>query len=66
MNWDITEGNWKIFKSKVREKWSELSNDDVEYSRSKREHLEGTLQKKYGLKKEEAKQQLDRLISSLG
>ena len=65
MNWDIAEGNWKIFKGKVREKWSEISDDDMEYAKSKREHLEGELQKKYGMKKEEAKSQVDKILSSV-
>jgi uncharacterized protein YjbJ (UPF0337 family) len=65
MNWDIAEGNWKIFKSKVREKYSKLTDDDVEYGKSKREHIEGELQKKYGMKKDEAESKVDEILASI-
>lgn len=65
MNWDIAKGNWKVFKSKVREKWSELTDDDLEYAHSKRDYLEGRLQRKYGYRKEDAKKQIDKMLAKI-
>jgi uncharacterized protein YjbJ (UPF0337 family) len=66
MNWDTVKGDWKRFTGKVREKWGDLTDDDLEVARGKREQFEGLLQKKYGLAKDEAKRQLDELEQSCG
>src|SRR5690349_15918974 len=29
MNWDRIEGNWKQFTGKVKEKWGDLTDDDL-------------------------------------
>jgi len=29
MNWDRIEGNWKQFKGKAKQKWGELTEDDL-------------------------------------
>jgi uncharacterized protein YjbJ (UPF0337 family) len=29
MNWDRVEGNWKQFSGKVKEKWGDLTDDDL-------------------------------------
>ena len=59
MNWDQLKGDWKNFKGQVREKWGDLTDDELEVLRGKRDQFEGLLQKKYGLAKEEAKRQID-------
>jgi uncharacterized protein YjbJ (UPF0337 family) len=64
MNWDQLKGNWKQFTGKVREKWGDLTDDELEVLRGKRDQFEGLLQKKYGLAKEEAKRQIDEFEKS--
>jgi uncharacterized protein YjbJ (UPF0337 family) len=58
MNWDQIEGNWKNVKGKVKEKWGDLTDDDVETIAGKKDRLLGKLQEKYGIAKREAEQQL--------
>ncbi len=58
MNWDQIEGDWKQFKGKVKEKWGKLTDDDLDVIKGKKDQLSGTLQKKYGIAKEEAEKQL--------
>jgi len=58
MNWEQIEGNWNQMKGKVREKWGELTDDDVAVIRGQRDQLVGTLQKRYGVAKEEAERQV--------
>ena len=29
MNWDQVEGKWRQYRGQVREKWGELTDDDV-------------------------------------
>ncbi len=30
MNWDEIKGNWKQLKGRAREKWGELTDDDMD------------------------------------
>jgi uncharacterized protein YjbJ (UPF0337 family) len=64
MNWDTLKGDWKNFKGKVREQWGDLTDDELEVARGKRDQFEGLLQKKLGIAKEEAKRQIDEFEKS--
>lgn len=59
MNWDIIEGKWNQVKGSVKEKWGDLTDDDLTQMNGKRENLQGKLQEKYGWTKEEAERQID-------
>jgi uncharacterized protein YjbJ (UPF0337 family) len=59
MNWDTMKGDWKQFKGKIREKWGEFTDDELEQAKGHRDQFEGMLQKKYGMAKDEAQRQLD-------
>ncbi len=59
MNWDRVEGNWKQFKGKVKEKWGDLTDDDLDRISGKREQLVGEIQTRYGIAKDEAEKQVD-------
>lgn len=64
MNQDIAEGNWKQLKGRVKEKWGELTNDDVDQINGHRDNFIGKLQEKYGMRREEAEKEWDRLTDS--
>jgi uncharacterized protein YjbJ (UPF0337 family) len=59
MNWDRVEGNWKQFKGKVKEKWGDLTDDDLDRISEQRDQLIGQIQTRYGLAKDEAEKQVD-------
>lgn len=59
MNWDRIEGNWKQFSGKVKEKWGQLTDDDLTKVNGSREQLEGVLQQRYGYAKDKAKAEID-------
>ena len=59
MNWDIVRGDWKQFSGKVKEKWGNLTDDDLIAINGRREQLEGKLQERYGYAKDKAKQEID-------
>jgi uncharacterized protein YjbJ (UPF0337 family) len=44
MNWDRIEGDWKMFKGKVKQKWGDLPDDDLTKINGKREQLQGFLE----------------------
>ena len=42
MNWDQIEGNWKQFKGKVKEKWGQLTDDDLDQAERELDTLSST------------------------
>ena len=65
MNWDRIQGNWKQFSGKVKEKWGDLTDDDLARVNGNREQLEGVLQQRYGYAKDRAKQEVDSWTSGM-
>jgi len=65
MNWDQIEGNWKQFKGKVKEKWADLTDDDLTAARGRRDQLAGRLQERYGYAKDRAERELDEFARTL-
>jgi uncharacterized protein YjbJ (UPF0337 family) len=59
MNRDILEGQWTQLKGKVKEKWAQLTDDDVTYIGGKKDQLIGRIQERYGLARDEAERQVD-------
>ncbi len=43
MDWNRIEGNWKLTKGKIKEKWGQLTDDDMTLVNGKREQLEGKI-----------------------
>ena len=65
MNSDQVAGKWKQIKGKVREKWGDLTDDDLQRAAGGREQFVGLLQERYGMAKEQAEKQVDELMSSI-
>ncbi|MGB1949707.1 MAG: CsbD family protein [Marinobacter sp.] len=61
MNKDTLEGNWKQLKGKVRENWGKLTDDNVEEIAGRKDNFIGKIQEKYGLKRDEAEKEWDKL-----
>ena len=59
MNWDQVEGNWKQFKGTIKEKWGKLTDDDLTAINGKRDQLEGKIQERYGLAKDQVRKDVD-------
>jgi len=65
MNWDQIAGDWKQLTGKVKEKWGKLTDDDLTVIAGKREQLAGSLQKHYGIAKEQAEKDADEFAKTL-
>jgi uncharacterized protein YjbJ (UPF0337 family) len=61
MNWDRIEGNWTEWKGKIKEKWGQLTDDDLEQAAGRRDQLIGILQRRYGYERDRAGRELDEL-----
>ncbi len=59
MNWDIVEGKWSQQDGSVKEKWGDLTDDELTEVDGKKDKLAGKLQEKYGWSKQEAENQID-------
>jgi len=55
------KGNWKDLRGKLKEKYSQLTDDDLAYVEGQEEQLIGRLQKRLGQTQEEVKQLIDEL-----
>jgi uncharacterized protein YjbJ (UPF0337 family) len=64
MDWNRVEGNWKQAKGKVKEKWGQLTDDDITQINGKRDQLEGKIQQRYGLAKDMARKDVDDWLSA--
>ncbi|AWP35412.1 CsbD family protein [Pantoea eucalypti] len=58
MNEDRISGNWKQFKGKVKEKWGDLTDDDMTVVEGKRDQLVGKIQERYGYEKDRAEKEV--------
>jgi uncharacterized protein YjbJ (UPF0337 family) len=65
MNSDQLEGKWKQVKGEVREKWGQLTDDDIHVIAGRRDQLIGRIQERYGIAKEEATREVDAFMKSL-
>lgn len=64
MNEDTLKGKWKQMKGDIQKKWGKLTNDDLDRIEGSREKMIGTLQERYGYKKEQAKKELDAYLEA--
>ena len=59
---DLTiKGNWNETKGKLKQKYGELTDDDLAFSEGKEDELLGRLQKKLGKAKEEIRNEIEKL-----
>ena len=61
MNKEIFNGTWIEMKGKVKQKWAELTDDDLLKIEGKHEAIYGILEKRYGYAKDKAKKMIDSL-----
>jgi uncharacterized protein YjbJ (UPF0337 family) len=64
MDWDRVEGNWKQLKGRVKEKWGNLTDDDLDRVAGSRDQLEGIIQERYGIAKDQVRKDIDTWLSS--
>jgi uncharacterized protein YjbJ (UPF0337 family) len=62
MNTLQIKGNWNIAKGKLKQKFAELTDDDLRYAEGKENELIGRIQKRTGKTKEE----VERVVEECG
>jgi uncharacterized protein YjbJ (UPF0337 family) len=65
LDWNQIKGNRKQFKGKARQRWSKLTDDELDMIEGKREELIGGVQEKYGIAREQAEKEVDEFGTGL-
>lgn len=63
MNIQELKGNWKVAKGYLKQRFSELTDEDLAYREGEFEEMIGRLQKKVGQKKEQFENVLNEITS---
>ncbi len=64
MNTQELKGKWNEMKGKLKQKYADLTDDDLTYVDGKEDELYGRLQQKLGKTKEELKDEFNSLTNS--
>ena len=59
MNKDVLQGKWHEVKRKVKDQWGKLTDDDLNVIGGQRDQLEGKIQQRYGLAKDQVRKDVD-------
>ena len=64
MNEHTLKGDWNQLKGSVKQKWADLTDDDLTHIEGSRDKLVGRVQERYGHSKEDAEREVDDWRSS--
>jgi uncharacterized protein YjbJ (UPF0337 family) len=53
------KGNWNIAKGKLKQRWGDLTDDDLDYAEGKSDELVGRIQKRTGESREAVEKAID-------
>ena len=65
MNMHLLEAKWKQLRGKVKQKWGDLTDDDLGRIEGRYEELVGLLQEKYNRSREDAEQEVREFVNNL-
>jgi len=65
MNWDQLAGEWTQFKGRIKERWGQLTDDDLDVINGQRQQLVGVLQERYGIAKDIAEYEIKEFVEAL-
>jgi uncharacterized protein YjbJ (UPF0337 family) len=61
MNEQTIKGNWNEMKGKIKQKYADVTDDDLTYAEGKEDEMWGKLQQKVGKSKDEIKKEIDKM-----
>jgi uncharacterized protein YjbJ (UPF0337 family) len=65
MDSDVLKGRWKQISGGIKERWGELTNDEVQEVEGNRDKLIGKLQEKYGYSRERAEREVHEFLNEV-
>ncbi len=60
------KGDWNIIKGKLKQKWAQLTDDDLQYAEGLHEELYGRIQKRTGETREAVEKAIKDTCSACG
>jgi uncharacterized protein YjbJ (UPF0337 family) len=60
MNSDRMQGAWKQMRGKMKQKWGDLTDDELDKAEGKWDELSGIIQSRYGRSRDEAEAEVSR------
>lgn len=58
MNTDTIQGKWKQLTGQIKQQWGKLTDDDLTVAEGNRDYLVGRLQERYGITRDDAREQV--------
>lgn len=58
VNQDIVAGKWKQLTGRIKQRWGDLTDDDLLNADGHREYLIGKIQERYGVARDKAEEQV--------
>ncbi|HEX4911805.1 MAG TPA: CsbD family protein [Permianibacter sp.] len=65
MNWNMIEGNWRLYRGELRTHWRMLSDESLDTVSGKRPRLAMLLQRLYGISADEAERQINAFLDEV-
>lgn len=59
---EMFKGRWTEMKGKVKERWGQLTDDEITETQGNLDQLAGKIQQKYGGTKEDIRRQLESMM----
>jgi uncharacterized protein YjbJ (UPF0337 family) len=60
MNTTTLKGDWNVTKGKLKQKWANLTDDDLTFAEGKEDELIGRVQKRTGETRDAVQREIDR------
>ncbi|MCA9738512.1 MAG: CsbD family protein [Gemmatimonadota bacterium] len=64
MVWKHVQGNWAESRSRIKQRWSRLTEDDLNHIDGSRDRLRHLIQERYQAAKEQVDREMDEWASS--
>ena len=58
MNWSTIENSWQSYKAGAKQRWSKLSDEQIDDTMGKREQLASSVQQAYSISRDEVDRQI--------
>ena len=65
MQADVMQGQWQHIHGKVRERWSKITNDDLDRIEGHPDQLASLIQERYGYARDRAEQEVDTFLREM-
>lgn len=59
---DVLKGKWKQLKGEIKQRWGDLTDDELTQAEGSRDKLIGLIQERYGYTKQKAEEEVNTFL----